>query len=256
MKCPECDSFVEQKATSCWKCGHDPRTAVLTRAERRKSGRADSGSVLTSNWSGSRGHHGQRSTVILLVGLLIVGLAVAGYSSIRYDWFGRIGTHTVTQYGKGEGGTKYTSKLGGFTATYPTRPTEFQTKQRVNDEEIEVRGVKSQPGTDYRFVVLKTDVADTGALQFLSTQDAFVEFAREFALGGNGEIVGLDTDPIVIAGVSYPGVDARLVHKGESVRIRGLAAGNTWYLILMTEPAKKDNPDAFNRFVESFQINP
>lgn len=254
---------MEPKATRCWKCGHDPSRKVLTRAERRKAAtrskrgsRPNPGSVMTSNWSASARPAGHRSTIILIVGILVVGLAVGGYASVRYDWFGRTGTHKVTEYGDGKGGAKYTSKAGGFIATYPTRPTDFETTKKINEEKVEVRGAESQPGTDYRFVALTTDVADTGSLQFLSPQDAFVEFAKEFALGGNGEIVGLNQDPIVISGTSYAGVDARIANHGNSVRVRGIVAGNTWYLLLMTEPTKKDNPDAFNRFVTSFQLTP
>jgi hypothetical protein len=254
---------VEPKTTRCWKCGHDPSTKALTRAERRKAAtkskrgsRSNTGSVMTNTRSGSARPAGHRSTIILVVGILVLGLAGGGYASVRYDWFGRTGTHKVTEYGDGKGGAKYTSKAGGFTATYPTRPTDFETIKNINDEDVEVRGAESQPGTDYRFVAMTTDVADTGSLQFLSPQDAFVEFAKEFALGGNGQIVGLDQDPIVISGTSYVGVDARIANHGKSVRVRGIVAGSTWYLVLMTEPTKKDNPDAFNRFVTSFQLTP
>jgi hypothetical protein len=254
---------VEPKTSRCWKCGRNPSIKALTRAERRKAAakskrgsRPNTGTVMTSNSSGSARHSGHRATIILIVGFLVVGLAVGGYASVRYDWFGRTGTHKVTEYGDGKGGTKYTSNAGGFTATYPTRPTDFETTKKINEENVEVRGAKSQPGTDYRFVALMTDVADTGSLQFLSSQDAFVEFAKEFALGGNGEIVGLNQDPIVISGTSYAAVDARIANHGKSVRVRGIVAGSTWYLVLMTEPTKKDNPDAFNRFVTSFQLTP
>jgi hypothetical protein len=233
----------------------------MTRAERRraaqrqkKASRTEGSTVLRPRWGASHRSRMNRSSVIVIGGILFVALAVGVAAGLRYDWFNLSGEDEVIQYAEGEPGIEHTSDDGGFTATFPTRPTEGEITTEIGDDDVKMLRVQSEPGLDWSFAVLVADYSGTGLLTGIDPDDALVELADYVALGGDGKVVGLSHKPLVIDGVEYPGVDARITADGESVRLRGLFEGESMYVIMVSGPENKDNPDAFHRFVDSFSF--
>ncbi|MCZ7530044.1 MAG: hypothetical protein M5U31_06680 [Acidimicrobiia bacterium] len=140
MRCPSCNTWVEEDAATCWMCQRVLRPDLVPEGEEGFDPSLPAATV--------RRRRSLVSTLIIVFGVLVV---VAG-AAFTILWFiDSGGEEVVDEYVAGDRGVEYTSEEGLFTVTFPTEP-----KEKGLDWEIQVEQgakVESEPGRSYRFSV-------------------------------------------------------------------------------------------------------
>jgi len=145
MRCPACNTWMEDDAPVCWMCQHviDPERASQIDAEAERH-RAEA----LQRRAAARRRRSPLALALITIGVLAL---FAGGFAIYYYVLSDDGSDTVDEYVAGNVGVEYTSDAGAFTATYPTDPSTESAKLGLGDITDEAGAIVSRPGRGYTF---------------------------------------------------------------------------------------------------------
>lgn len=232
MKCPACDTWVEDDATVCWLC----KTPIAARSGAAHVPGAppafDPTALLRPRRRG-----GVLGTAFLVTAIAVV----VGAAGFGIWWLTRdTGEAAVDDFLAGDG-VEFTSREGGFRATFPTEPERHTEDLEEEGVELTVEVAEDRPGTDYLFAVAWSDV-----------DVDFAAFQRVLPLAFADEI---DGEVEQVHGREFPAFHAT------EVLVESDTQG-TWGLLFEVDDrvytievhSKQGERAPFDRFVSSFEL--
>ena len=232
MRCPSCNTWVEEDAATCWMCQRVIRPDLLAEGEAG----FDPGPPAAATVGRRRS---LVSTLIIVFGVLVVA-AGAAFTIVWFVDSG--GEEIVDEYVAGDRGVEYTSEEGLFTATFPTEPSEQDLDLNI-DLAIENGGmVDSKPGSAYVFEVAWLEIPIS------LPADIINQLGLEAAKEVGGEIEAVNQRDLTYA----PATEMVITNDDETYWLLAFEAQNRLYAVQVA--SENDERAPFEHFVSSLRL--
>lgn len=237
MRCPACNTWMEDDAPVCWMCQEvvDPEKAaeIDTEAEQHRA-------EALQKYAAKRQRRSPLALVLITIGVLAL---FAGAFLIYYYVLADDGTATVDEYVAGERGVQYTSEEGAFTATFPTEPDESDDDPFGLGLGETAGAVESEPGRDYLFTVAWFAIDSPVSSQILNL------IPGELAEALDGEVLDVAQRDLAF----IPATEVAVKGEGQTSRLVFFQTDERFYAI--GTDARTDDRAPFERFVGSLTVD-